>query len=210
MAIEGFLEQLRSKAAAVPADVLLKKMGYRKPGAAARDRLSKVLADPDLGLEQGGYDFRYDSKAFVSALCLAVGIANKDAQSAIATITAELAEDAAAFKPYLFVDTAFRRRNEPLVAMAVLESNRYVPLPQRFWRLPLEKQLVQVSEEVRQHMARTAGKLLLWGGIQRYFYFFAEGHAMEIAVDGEVLGEREDIVPSRVVLEEGVVTLLKR
>jgi hypothetical protein len=53
-------------------------------------------------------------------------------------------------------------------------------------------------------MADTGGKLPLWGDIKRYLYFFAEGKAIYVAVDGRVLGERDSAIPSHAYLEKGL------
>jgi hypothetical protein len=92
--------------------------------------------------------------------------------------------------------------------MAILENSRYVRFPRNFWRLPWAQQLEKVGERVREHMNKTGGKLMLWGRVRRYFYFFAEGRAMEISMQGMVLGERDNVTPSHATLEKGVDKLL--
>jgi len=190
-----------------PAELLL-KMGYKTASTAGMDRLRRVLADVDLGLKDGGFDFRFNSKDFLCTLCDVMGIGETDYLAAIAKLEARLQEEANAFKPYLFVDTGFHRKDEQIFVMAILESSRYVQFPRNFWRLPWTQQLQKVGERVREHMNKTGGKLMLWGQIRRYFYFFAEGRAMEISVQGMVLGERNNVAPSHATLEKGVDKLL--
>lgn len=192
----------------MPPAALLLKMGYKTASTAGIERLRRVLADADLGLKDGGFDFRFGSKDFLCTLCDVTGIREADYLPAIAKLEARLQEELDAFKPYLFVDTGFHRKDEQIFVMAILENSRYVQFPRNFWRLPWPQQLEKVGERVREHMKKTGGTLMLWGQIRRYFYFFAEGRAMEISIQGIVLDERNNVTPSHATLEKGVDKLL--
>ena len=208
MTITDLIDALRLRAATIPPAELLLKMGYKTASASGIERLRHVLDDVDLGLKDGGFDFHFCSKDFLCSLCDVIGIEKADYLPAVADIETRLQEEVDAFKPYLFVDTGFHRKDEQIFVMAILENGRYVQFPRNFWRLPWPQQLEKAGEQVREHMKKTGGKLQLWGQIQRYFYFFAEGRAMEISVQGVVLGERDNVVPSRATLEKGVDKLL--
>lgn len=188
---------------------LLRLMGYQRPVAAAKQRLRQVLEDPELGLERGGFDFRYSAEEFVKALCEVVGIAPADYQPAVAAILQRLSEDRMAFKPYLFVDTDFVRRNEPIHALAFSEGERYVHFDGGFWRKPLAEQVELARQRVCEHMAETDGDLGIWGQIQRYHFFYAPEQSVEIATDGQVLADRDDIRPSRATMDNGMETVIK-
>ncbi len=89
---------------------ILKKMGYHKPSATNLERLQKVLSSPTLGLDVGGYDLRYQSHEFVHELCRALELPLDECDANIARIKRQAEDDRAAFKPYLWVDTDFKRK----------------------------------------------------------------------------------------------------
>lgn len=184
-------------------------MGYQRPDQRAQARLQTVFEDPDLSLRQGGFDFRYSDEEFVKALCEVLGIPAVDYQPAIAAILQRLSEDRMAFKPYLFVDTDFVRRNQPVHALAFCEGQRYVHFDTGFWRKPLTEQVELARQRVREHMAETRGDLDIWGQIQRYHFFYAPEQSVEIAPDGQVRADRDDIRPSRATLDNGMEKLVQ-
>ena len=81
--MEKLRAELQRRAKTVSARELLQQMGYRKPKEKAFQRLHEVLADPDLGPTSGGFDFRFGSRAFLCALCEALGMADADYLSTI-------------------------------------------------------------------------------------------------------------------------------
>ncbi|WP_404296938.1 hypothetical protein [Halomonas sp.] len=185
-------QDVQQRAAQVPADELLTRMGYRTIGPKARDRLSRVLADPLLGLATPEYDFHLASRAFSQALCQALAMEPDEYLPALDAIEAYLEEERQAYKPWLFVDTGFKRSDRPGTAifiLAMIESKRRLRLPPDTFRLPWEQQLQRAQQVVRQHMADTGGELKIWGRIQRYLFCYAEDQMLELSPNGEVVGD---------------------
>ena len=178
-------------------EAILKKMGYHKPRATNLERLQKVLSSPTLGLDIGGYDLRYQSHEFVHELCRALELPLDECDAHIARIKRQAEDDRAAFKPYLWVDTDFKRKSQPIFALAFLESRRYLGFPRWILRLTPEQQLVQAQELVQDHMRETEGELLIWGSIKRYWFFYAPNRSYWLAPDGEVIAKNEGLVTSR-------------
>ena len=57
--IDNFKTDLVLRVAAIPHDEILRAMGYQKPTSANLERLQNVLDDPEFGLNDGGFDFKY-------------------------------------------------------------------------------------------------------------------------------------------------------
>jgi len=172
-------------------EAILKKMGYHKPRATNLERLQKVLGSPVLGLDVGGYDLRYQSHEFVHELCRALELPLDECDANIARIKRQAEDDRAAFKPYLWVDTDFKRKDQRVFVLAFLESRRYLGFPRWILRLTPEQQLVQAQELVQEHMRETEGELLIWGTIKRYWFFYAPNRSYWLAPDGEVIAKNE-------------------
>ena len=192
--------QVQQRAAAVPADDLLRRMGYHTVGPKARNRLSRVLADPELGLSTPDFDFHLASRGFAEALCAAAGLEPERYLPAIDTIERRHHEEAVAYKPWLFVDTGFKRSDHPgspRFALAAMEAKRRVRLPADTCRLPWEQQLQRAQQTVRWHMRETGGELPLWGHIHRYLFWYAEDRAVELTLEGDVAGEASPVGLSR-------------
>jgi len=178
-------------------EAILKKMGYHKPRATNLERLQKVLGSPVLGLDVGGYDLRYQSHEFVHELCRALELPLDECDANIARIKRQAEDDRAAFKPYLWVDTDFKRKDQRVFVLAFLESRRYLGFPRWILRLTPEQQLVQAQELVQEHMRETEGELLIWGTIKRYWFFYAPNRSYWLAPDGEVIAKNAGSVSNQ-------------
>lgn len=172
-------------------EAILKKMGYHKPSVTNLERLKKVLNSPTLGLDVGGYDLKYQSHEFVHELCRALELPLDECDANIARIKRQIDEDRTSFKPYLWVDTDFKRENQPIFALAFLENRRYLGFPKWHLRLTPEQQLEQAQELVQEHMQETEGELLIWGTIKRYWFFYAPNRSYWLAPDGEIIAKNE-------------------
>ncbi|KXS55523.1 MAG: hypothetical protein AWU57_85 [Marinobacter sp. T13-3] len=170
---------------------ILKAMGYPHPNEKNVERLEKVLASKTLGLKDGGFDLKYSTTEFLVALSKVAGLDQKEVRPRIRNINQDVSDDRQAFKPYIWVDTHFKRTSQPIFALAAMESRRHLGFRDGFWRLPLEQQLAEAQALVREHMAETGGKLDMWGTIQEYWFFYESRKAYRLAPDGEVLGKHE-------------------
>lgn len=170
-------------------ETILQRMGYQPQDLRALARLKEVVADNQLGLRESGFDFRYDSRGFALALCRALGINELQADSEINELTQACFEDRWAFRPYIFVDTAFRRTSQPLFALAACEAMRRLKLGDGFWRLPLVEQLASVKQRIREHVVTSGGKVGPWGLVQRYLFYYTENQALVFSPEAEIIGE---------------------
>ena len=193
--MSDILQEVQQRAAMMPANDLLRRMGYHSVGPKARERLTRVLSDPQLGLDTPEYDFHFASRAFSEALCHVLAMDPSDYLPVLDAIEAHLEEARNAYKPWLFVDTGFKRPDRPgtaLFVLAVMESTRRIRLPPETFQLPWEQQLQCAQQAVRQHMAESGGELKLWGRIQRYLFCYAEDQKLELSTSGEVVGDASE------------------
>ncbi|HYW90985.1 MAG TPA: hypothetical protein VFA95_00735 [Gammaproteobacteria bacterium] len=191
--------ELRLRTAHIAPSDLVRLMGYANARKATLDRIARVLDDPWLGLADGGFDFRYGSREFLEVLCRTVGIEDGVCQRGIVAIEREIDADRRAYKPWLFVDTGFRREDHPgmsLTILGLIESARRLRFPDGFWRLSLTGQLARARQRVCEHMAATGGELPVRGTIRGYWFVHREWCAIELSPDGEVLGETDRFNPA--------------
>lgn len=195
--IDNFKTELIVRVARITPVTVLRIMGYKNPGIAAKKRLQCVLESPDMGLEKGGYDYRYSSKEFVRAIGIAVGMERLAIELYIDKLERRIVDELAAFKPYLWVDTHFKRNNQPVFMLSALNHQRYLHFAPGFWRYAFAHQLETAQSRVRLHMSETGGELGTWGCIQQYLFYYALAQAYILAPSGEVIGEHEGPVPNR-------------
>lgn len=183
------VEEIRRRVAEQEPQVILQKMGYKADNENAHARLRHVVADDVLGLGDSGFDFRYDGRGFVRALCGALNINGDKVKQDIKALEQVCYEDRKAFRAYLFVDTGFRRTSQPVFALAICEQWRNLPLPVRIRRLSLPDQLAIIRTHIHEHMASCGGTLRMWGDVQRYLYYYADNAALAFSPQGELIGE---------------------
>jgi len=89
------------------------------------------------------------------------------------------------FKSYLYIETNFKRKNEPLFVLASLESRRYIPVDD-IQGVLLNDQLKYIQKLIRSHHAEQT-VLYLWGEISQYVYFYGEKTIIIFSTSGEVV-----------------------
>jgi hypothetical protein len=165
-------------------------MGYsRKSKLKAAKRIDNVLSDPQLNLYVGAFDFRYSNEQFLNKLCEVVGIEIRDFQDEINIIQSAYNKMRGRFKSYVFIDTGFKRANQPIFALAFSESMRHIQLGCDVQLLPIHEQVVRIQSLVKNHYADCNGTLELWGNIQRYVFIYAEGCSLALSGDGVILAD---------------------
>jgi hypothetical protein len=195
--LDNFKTDLVVRVAAIPPEEILKAMGYQKPTSANRERLQNVLESHGFGLNDGGFDFKFSSEGFLRALCVVLGMDMALTDQRITRVKKRLAEEKAAFHPYLWVDTGFTRKGQPLFALAACEHQRYLNFAKGFWRLPLGRQLGRAQCMVREHVYETGGEIGIWGQVEQYWFYYKTDVAFLLALNGEVMSKREGIMPDR-------------
>lgn len=173
----------------------LRRLRHDDPGPEDRQHLEDVLSDPLLGLDRGYSDVQY-----LRALCDALGLSVADE---IEAVREDVHQVRYGFRPYLFVDTGFKRSDRPgmpIFVLACLESRRRVNLSRLAKIQPRAVVIREAQNLVRDHCAQSGGEIELWGTIKRYFLVLGDSDRVEIDVAGRVIGESNAGSPSRAMI----------
>ena len=197
MALDNFQANLMLLAAQHSESEILKGMGYSQPSEKNLKRLRSTLSSPNSMLDTPGYDFRYDQSQFLHALCEFLGLCRPEVEQHIAKVKARLDSIANAFKPFVWVDTDFKRKSEPLAVLAMIESQRYIHFPDDFYLHSLEVQLDLAGERAALYYEQTEGELPLWGRIERFRFYVAEAEAYILDKHGKVVGKHQGPVDNK-------------
>jgi len=197
--IDNFKTDLVLRVAQMPPDEILRAMGYQKPTSANLERLKSVVEDPEFGLNDAGFDFKFSSEDFLRTLCSVVGSDPALTERRISSLVQYIHEENAAFKPFIWVDTGFTRKGQPLFALAACEQQRYLSFSKGFWRRPLSKQLSLAQCRIREHFFETGGELGIWGEVEQYWFYYEKDAAYLLARNGELIGERCGTVRCQVI-----------
>ncbi len=203
------LDEIRLRTAHVTQSELLQLMGYASVSEKTLSQLQRVLDDPHLGLGQAYFDFKFNSEGFLRKLCQVLGLGHIDVDHTIDAIKRELQEDQRAFKPYLFVDTEFRRQGQSIAILALCEWMRRLDFPQQFWRKTLVDQVEAARQRVREHMKSTLGELGVWGSIKRYRFYYTEEDCVILSTTGDIVADSKLPPAARATLVPGVDRVLR-
>lgn len=165
---------------------LIQKMGYQdtvKP----LQRIHNLLEDPELGLDDSNYDFKYSSQEFLVKLCESAGLSERSYLPNINSIKSEIKRRRSSFKSYVFIDTEFKRTTESIIAIACMQANQYFSLDYSIRKRPKSEQLSHVLKFINTHYQESSGRLPLFGGIKRYWFYYENNKAYKISTDGIVL-----------------------
>lgn len=184
--IAALRRRIRVRVAGRSTATVLHAMGYKRITPERRARLARVLDDELLGMEAGGFDFRFDARAFVNALCCALDMPPADYVNALDALV-RVAENRRRFAPYIRVETDFVRRNQPLFVLALLERKRCVDLPRQIRDAAPVAQIRWAGELVAAHYRANDGHLDAWGRITRYRFFYAPGARAVFDTTGRVV-----------------------
>jgi len=168
---------------------ILRKIGYRNINDKTIKRLTNVLSDELLGLDKNYFDFKYSNCEFVKALCKLSGVDLNDYQNESEKQIVRATILKYAFQPYVFVDTGFRRKSQPIFALAFMEGHRHLSLPIEYKAPSLEEQVKYVKTLISEHYKNTSGHLDVWGEIRRYVFNFSENAHLVFNPDGELIDE---------------------
>ena len=144
-------------------------------------------------LNSGFYDLTNDAKTFFEKLCKALDIDDNEISKEFQDFI-NLKNEIEKFKDsYIFVNTNFKRNNEPIFALAFCESKRRISLykDSRFLYKKIDDILKQVSDIIVEHYRVNDGKCYIWGNIVNYqVYLF--GKLYIFSTIGKLISEKID------------------
>jgi len=184
-------DRIKEKHATLSTQDLARQMGYVNV-AKGVTRIEKTVNDPYLGLASGGYDGVFDSHAFIRKLLEVMEINDEECARDLREIEEIVNDDQYGHQPWIFVETGFKRTSEPIICLAFIEHMRRIPIGKDIKRLPRDRQLARLSQEIRRHqesLQETDGKISLWGKPTKYICHINENDTVEMTTDGQMISE---------------------
>ena len=179
---------------------IVKALGYKSSkNAKVTQALTELLSITDIAdyLDKSYYDFKYNSRTLLKAICRVAGVSKIDYAVTIDAYEDRKRRLEALQNPYIFVDTNFKRRGEPIFALAMLESKRRINLDKEMYLERSEEEInAYISNAVKLHYKWRKGTLPVWGEIRAYLYYDTEGKRTVYSVLGDVI-EDDTVQESR-------------
>lgn len=130
-----FKDELIQMVESIGSEKILESLGYQNTSHKHSTRLQKVIESDTLGLDEAYFDFKYSNSDYILKLAEICDISINEAKQFIVATTDKLTEKKQAFKPYVFVNTGFKRTSQPIFALALLEHRRYINFPVDFYEV---------------------------------------------------------------------------
>ena len=195
---------IKKKAANYPKEVLLKKMGYYNIKAGEK-RLDSLLKTDHLypWLKKGGFDMKYSSEEFLYRLAEILGLSD-DMQKHMKRYQKRLDALSKMKQPYIFIDTHFKQKSEPIFALGCMEGRRNIGIDKEHLVFKgLDEVLEYIGGMISTQYIQSGGTLPLWGKIYTYVYHHTDGSRYVFDTDGNLKEDIEKIIESKAVLRIG-------
>ena len=198
-------KQITQKLEQISHDDLLRTIGYHNLKIGHRTMQKFLYTDTIyLWLKTGNFDMKYDSETFLRALIKVLDLSSPFVEEEIQESQKRLGCIARMKESYIFIDTHFKRRGEPIHVLAMMEGLRHISIDKE---LLVYKSKTEIFEEIakiiRQHYLTHKGKLNLWGEIYTYVYHHSDGNKYIFNPDGTPSEDHEDIPESKAELRIG-------
>lgn len=175
---------IKNKITSTNINDLAKILGYSSAKKFSA-RIDAVINSEYLSLESSHFDFHYSTPEFIRKLCEALNIPVILCNKIMAEIEADLNIKKYKFKSRMLIETNFKRKSEPIFALAAYEGRRYIPVD-NIQGVLLNDQLKYIQKMIRSHYAEQT-VLEMWGEISQYVYFYDEKMVIIFSTSGEVI-----------------------
>ena len=139
-------------------------------------------------LSSGHYDYKYNAEQFLVKLTAALNFDPKIVKSELEIFEKTVKEYEKFTEVYIFVNTNFKRASQPIFALAIMESFRYVlPNIEKLIFKSDKDVLDIISDFVASHYKVNKGELKIWGKIDNYIYHHYDGKTYTFNKDGEIV-----------------------
>jgi hypothetical protein len=179
---------IKSKLKLFNINELAKALGYSSINKLL-ERIDTVVKSDTLSLDNSHYDFHYSTPEFIRKLCDMLTIPSNLCDKIMAEIEAKIQIKKFRFKSCLFVETNFKRKSEPIFALAALNGRRYLPV-EGFQGIALNDQLKYIQRLIKSHYAEQP-ELEMWGKISQYVYYYDEKTIIIFSTSGEIIDSVE-------------------
>ena len=198
------LQQIQNKLQDRDLTEIISALGYKSSKNKKVLQALTLLLDAeeiDAYLDTSYYDFKYNSRTLLKAICKELKISKIDYAVSIDTYVDNKRRLEALQNPYIFVDTNFKRLGEPIFALAMLEGKRRIKLDKKAFSLKSKDEIdTHVGRMVKLHYKWKNGKLPMWGEIRAYLFYDTQGKRTVYSVLGEVI-EDDTVQESRATLK---------
>jgi hypothetical protein len=165
------LEDIKEKIKLYNKILLTKELGYSS-SIYFEKTLNKFLQFSTLyeWFQCGHYDLVNNAKDFFIKLSKALKIDENTINNEIETITFYKQEIEKFKDSYIFVNTNFKRKNEPIFRLALCENKRNISLYKKENLLfkTTDEILEILSKEIKEHYLQNSDNLGIWGKIVSY------------------------------------------
>ena len=186
-------------------DEVLRTMGYRNLKTGQKTLLKFLNTDSIyLWFKNGYFDMKYNSEEFLQHLIEALDLTS-EWDDELKQYKRRL-DDIRAMRnrPYVFIDTHFKRQSEPIFVLVMLEGRRRIPIDKELLIFKSEKEIFEIiGVIVENHYISSSGKLQLWGEIFNYIYHNTDGKKFIFNPDGTLSLNQNEISESRAELRIG-------
>jgi len=183
---------IKSKLTTIPKSEILNKLGYSS-SKKALEALDKFISSEDLysWLHSGYFDFKYTALSFFKKLCEIINIDKNIVDNAFLEDKKYHTELEKFKDSYIYVNTNFKRKSEPIFALALLESKRRIQIKAEKLILKTDEQILEiVAKLIVSHYKETKGNIGIWGNIVNYVYHHYDNKTYTFNTKGKLI---EDI-----------------
>ncbi len=169
-------------------DTLVVMIGYRsiKKG---RKTLQSFLDSKSIygWIKSGYFDMKYDSHSFVEELAHVLHV---DISKELKEACHRLELVSSMKSPYIFVDTNFKRRTEPIHILGATVGHRIIVVKKEDLLFKNEYEVLEIiGNRVKKHFLHKKGYLAVWGQIKQYVYHHHNGKTYLFDSNGVVKKE---------------------
>jgi len=126
-------------------------MGYANVKKCEK-RIKSVLSSQDLGLGKANFDGLYSSEGFLNKLLKVLDLEYLNRSNEMVHLRIEVEDEKYGFRPWLFVDTNFKRKNEPIFVLASVERDRRLGLPKKLKMMARDEQLAFIRSFIAGYL----------------------------------------------------------
>lgn len=121
-------------------------------------------------LEKNHYDLVHTNFSFLMQVCDVLHMDVQEVSDVYEALKIKQTQLNVMMQPYIFVYTEFKRRNEPIFVLALMENLRHLKLEKSAVLESKDDGLNLAKQMVQHHFKKTCGTLPLWGKIISYHY----------------------------------------
>jgi len=178
-------EIIKSKLIIIPKNEIVNKLGYSSTKKAL-EALNQFSNSKNLynWLHSGFYDFKYTSLSFFQKLCEIIDIDKNIVDKALLDDKKYHAELERFKDSYIYINTNFKRKGEPIFALAFLELQRRLKIPLKNLLFKTESEVLNsASDFIVNHFSIKKGDTGIWGQAVNYV-FHHNGNKYNFDTDG--------------------------